>query len=33
MNKIPTREQLMAPLINALIELGGSGNNQEIIKK
>jgi restriction system protein len=33
MNKIPTREQLMAPLINALIELGGSGNNQEINEK
>lgn len=33
MNKIPTREQLMAPLINALIDLGGSGTNQEINEK
>ncbi len=33
MDKIPTREQLMAPLINALIALGGSGSNQEINEK
>lgn len=33
MKKIPTREQLMGPVINALIELGGSGNNQEISEK
>lgn len=33
MNRLPTREQLLTPLINALIELGGSGSIDEINEK
>lgn len=33
MNKLPTREQLLNPVIKALIELGGSGSVDEINEK
>ncbi len=33
MKKFPTREELFQPLIDALVELGGSGSNDEINTK
>ncbi len=33
MTKLPTREQLLNPVINALVELGGSGSVDEINEK
>ena len=33
MKKLPTREQLLNPVLQALVELGGSGSIEEIKKK
>ena len=33
MNNIPTREQLLNPVLEALVQLGGSGTNDEINDK
>lgn len=33
MKNLPTREQLLNPVLEALVQLGGSGSNDEINEK